>query len=237
MNFADLHERLRLELVRRIDADTLTGSRLAQQTGFRQAHISNFLNRKRALSLDGLDRVLAAQNLTIDQILPSTSLELSAAAISQESYIESIPLVPSSVAMDEAIIPPHSVIENVPVSAALLYENRSRSSPVQAHWRRFIAIRVDGQQAAALEPLVGPGSVVIIDRHYTSLALYRSQQPNLYAVRCGSSLQLGFVGFDDDRLILRPNSTAFPVQLIPVTAGGSPSDLIVGRICLVFNEL
>ena len=49
MNFADLHERLRLELVRRIDREALTGSRLAQQTGFRQAHISNFLNRRRAL--------------------------------------------------------------------------------------------------------------------------------------------------------------------------------------------
>src|SRR5258708_2545485 len=41
-----------------------------------QAHISNFLNRKRALSLEGLDRVLASQNLTIDQILP---LDLTAA--------------------------------------------------------------------------------------------------------------------------------------------------------------
>ncbi len=236
MNFADLHERLRLELLRRIDADALTGSRLAQQTGFRQAHISNFLNRKRALSLDGLDRVLAAQNLTIDQILPPETFELNAAS-SQESSVESIPLVPSSVAMDEALIMPHSIIENIPVSATLLYENRARSSPAQAHWHRFIAIRADTQQAAALAPLVAPGSVVIVDRHYTSLALYRSQQPNLYAVRCASALQLGFAGFDDGRLILRPNSTAFPVQLIPVRPGQSPSDLIVGRVCLVFNEL
>src|SRR5438270_4174314 len=77
MNFQDLHELLRLELLRRIERGILTGSRLAQQAGFQQAHISNFLNRKRALSLEGLDRVLAAQNLTIDQILP---LEITAAA-------------------------------------------------------------------------------------------------------------------------------------------------------------
>src|ERR1700730_146600 len=77
MNFQDLHDLVRLELFRRIERGTLTGSRLAQQAGFQQAHISNFLNRKRALSLEGLDRVLAAQNLTIDQILP---LELTAAA-------------------------------------------------------------------------------------------------------------------------------------------------------------
>ena len=77
MNFQDLHELLRLELLRRIDRGTLTQSRLAQQAGFQQAHISNFLNRKRALSLEGLDRVLASQNLSIDQILP---LDLAAAA-------------------------------------------------------------------------------------------------------------------------------------------------------------
>src|SRR5437763_15224163 len=75
MNFQDLHELLRVELLRRIERGTLTGSRLALQAGFQQAHISNFLNKKRALSLEGLDRVLASQNLTIDQILP---LELSA---------------------------------------------------------------------------------------------------------------------------------------------------------------
>lgn len=237
MNFADLHERLRLELIRRIDANTLTGSRLAQQTGFRQAHISNFLNRKRALSLDGLDRVLAAQNLTVSQILPSDSLDLTASASEPDSSIESIPLVPSSAAMDDALIAPQSVIEHIPISAALLYENRTRNSPSQAHWHRFVALRADAQQAAVMEPLIASGSIVVIDRHYTSLALYRSHQSNVYAVRCGSSLQIGYAGFDDGRLILRPNSTSFPVQLIPVRPGQSPSDLIIGRICLVFNEL
>lgn len=245
MNFADLHEHLRLELIRRIDADALSGSRLAQQTGFRQAHISNFLNRKRALSLDGLDRVLAAQNLTIQEILPRrlpppdvVDLDASAAAPqSAHSYAESVPLVPASVAMGRAVIPPRSVIEEVPVSAALLYENRSGNSSAQAHWQRFVAIRADAQQAAAMAPLLALGAVVVIDRHYTSLALYRSQQPNLYAVRCGGALHLRFAGFDDGRLILRPNSTAFPVQLIPVSTGKSPSDLIVGRVCLVLNQL
>src|SRR5580698_468694 len=59
-----------------------------------QAHISNFLNRKRSLSLEGLDRVLAAQNLDIEQILP---LELTAAAsIPSSDPIEVIPVVSPS---------------------------------------------------------------------------------------------------------------------------------------------
>ena len=70
MNFQDIHELLRLELLRRIELGSLTGTSLARQSNFRQAHISNFLNRKRSLSLDGLDRVLASQNLSIEQILP-----------------------------------------------------------------------------------------------------------------------------------------------------------------------
>jgi transcriptional regulator with XRE-family HTH domain len=111
MNFQDLHELLRVELLRRIERGTLTGSRLAQQAGFQQAHISNFLNRKRALSLEGLDRVLAAQNLTIDQILP---LDIQAAAPLQSSDpFEIIPVVSPSTAMDEARISPTSIIEAI----------------------------------------------------------------------------------------------------------------------------
>src|SRR3979411_2524835 len=91
MNFQDLHELLRLELLRRIERGTLTGSRLAQQAGFQQAHISNFLNRKRARSLDALARVLAPQTLSIDQILP---LDLAAAAPIQPSSSDPIEIVP-----------------------------------------------------------------------------------------------------------------------------------------------
>src|SRR5580692_2975243 len=117
MNFQDLHELLRVELLRRIERGTLTGSRLAQQAGFQQAHISNFLNRKRALSLEGLDRVLASQNLSIDQILP---LDLAAEATSPTSIqtsdpIETIPVVSPSAAMDDARISPSSIIETLQV--------------------------------------------------------------------------------------------------------------------------
>lgn len=72
MRFRDLHEALRLEIVRRLDLGLLTGSELARLTGFRQAHISNFLHAKRSLSLTGLDRVLAAIHLTVDDVLPGS---------------------------------------------------------------------------------------------------------------------------------------------------------------------
>ena len=237
MNFQDLHELVRLELFRRIERGALTGSRLANQAGFQQAHISNFLNRKRALSLEGLDRVLESQNLNIEQILP---LELTAAASvppQTTNPIEVVPVVSASVAMDDARIPPSAVIETVQVSASRLHDNRSRPSTKHAHWDRFLAIRADAQQAAAMEPVLVPGAIAVLDRHYNSLAPYRAHQPTLYAVRYGAALLLRFVDFDEGRLILRPYSREFPIQLLPLANHESPADYLIGRVCFVLSEL
>ncbi len=235
MNFQHLHELLRVELLRRIERGQLTQSRLAQQAGFQQAHISNFLNRKRALSLEGLDRVLASQGLTIDQILP---LDIAAAAAPHtQEPIEIVPVVSSSVAMDEARVAESAVIETVQVSASRLHDNRARPSTKYAHWQRFLAIRADAQQAAAMQPLVAPGSIAVLDRHYNSLAPYRAHQPTLYAVRCGAALLLRYVDFDEGHLILRPYSREFSVQLIRLASHESPADYLVGRVCLLFSEL
>ena len=75
MKFKVLQENLRKILWDRIEAGELTGLRLAEQTGFKQAHISNFFNRKRGLSLkldahDGLamhPRLAPGATLLIDR--------------------------------------------------------------------------------------------------------------------------------------------------------------------------
>jgi len=234
MNFQELHELLRLELVRRIERGSLTGRRLASQTGFQQAHISNFLNGRRSLSLEGLDRVLAAQHLTVDQLLP---VELAAAVVPSAEPMETVPVVSPSAAMDEARVTEASVIETVQVPASRLYDNRARSASKRAHWQRFVAVRADAQQTAAMEPLLPPGAIAVLDRHYNSLAPYRAQQPTLYAVRCGAALLLRYVEFNEGRLILRPYSREFPVQLLAPSAHESPTDYLVGRVCMVFSEL
>jgi len=249
MNFHDLHELLRVELLRRIERGTLTGSRLAQQAGFQQAHISNFLNRRRSLSLEGLDRVLASQSLSIDQLLP---LDLNASSAADAEPSEAIPIVSPSVAMDHLRVSPSAILDTLEVAVSRLYDSRidranrdSQAHPASqahlasrlTHWQRFLAIRADAQQSAAMAPLIAPGAIVVIDRHYTSLAPCRGHQPNLYAVRCGAALLLRFVDFDEGRLILRPWSLEFPVQLLTLAAHQTPADYIVGRVCLLFSEL
>jgi transcriptional regulator with XRE-family HTH domain len=235
MNFRELHEALRLELLRRIDRGDLTGTALARQSGFQQAHVSNFLNGKRALSLEGLDRVLAAQGLTVDELLP---LELSAAGSGGGGdELEAVPVVSARTAAEEAAVRPGAVIETVQVAAASLRGNRWWAPEKYAVWQRYVAVRADAQQAAAMEPLIAPGAMLVIDRHYRSLAAYRVQQRTLYAVRVGDGLALRYVEFDGGNLILRPLAMSAPVQVIAVGAKETPADYIVGRVCVMVSEL
>ena len=58
MDFIALQDALRTIAAGRIRAGQLTGVALAQKTGFRQAHVSNFLNRRRGLSIEAMNRDL-----------------------------------------------------------------------------------------------------------------------------------------------------------------------------------
>ena len=234
MNFQHLHELLRLELLRRIDQGVVTGTRLAQQAGFQQAHISNFLNKKRSLSLEGLDRVLAAQGLTIDQLLP---VDLKAAsALPGHDTMETVPVVSPSVAMDQAFATAASVIETIQVSASRLQGNRSRPHAERANWQRFLAIRADAQQAAAMEPLLSGETIAVLDRHYNSLSDYRSHESTLFAIRYGGTLMLRFVEFNEGQMILRPYSRRSPVHLLTLAPDEVPADYVVGRVCILLSE-
>src|ERR1700722_4791794 len=127
MTFEDLHELVRGELARRIERGDLTGVALARRSGFQQGHISNFLNGKRALSLGGLDRVLAALGLTVDQLIP---LDLSASAGPVRAVlepVEAVPVVSAAVAMEDAAVRPEQVMEVVQVAASRLEDCRARA--------------------------------------------------------------------------------------------------------------
>jgi hypothetical protein len=56
-------------------------------------------------------------------------------------------------------------------------------------------------------------------------------------VRQHAHLALRYVDFTSNRLVLRPHSAAFPVELLEVAPGESPSDLLVGRVVLILNEV
>jgi hypothetical protein len=234
MNFLQMHERLRLELLRRIQRGTLSVSLLARQTGFGQSHISNFLRSRRQLSLEALDRVLQAQHLTAGDLLPIKHSRRGWNGGDENGWV---PVVSHASALFEPFIRPNSIRTMVQFPATLLGTTRARSSNSRKAWQRFVAVSIPAEDASPMEPLVLGDAIVLIDRHYNSLMAYRLDRPNLYAVRNGGHLALRYVDFLLNRLVLRPYNRGFPVELIEVSPGETPGDLIVGRIVLILNKI
>jgi hypothetical protein len=233
MNFTQMHEKLRLEVLRRIERGTLSVSLLARQTGFGQPHLSNFLHNRRQLSLEAMDRVLAAQHMTAADLLPVLGQPGSPTMGGEESRV---PLISHHAALFEPYIRPSTAQSMLHLPAGTLQATRARVASPRRAWQRFVAVRVAASDALPMDPLVLPDATALLDRHYTSLTPYRTDRPNLYAVRHGSHLTLRYVDFVSNRLVLRPHNLAFPVELIEVDPDQSPADFIAGRVALILNE-
>jgi hypothetical protein len=234
MNFTQMHERLRLELLRRIERGSLSVSLLARQTGFGQSHLSNFLRKRRNLSLEAIDTILASQRLTAADLLPALARS---SELPRAEDFGMVPVVSRSAAIFEPVIRPSAVLALLHIPVQMLASIHPRPSNNRRAWQRFVAVRIPGQDAMAMEPLVLPDATVLIDRHYNSLAVYRPNRQNVYAVRQDSHLALRYVDFTSNRLVLRPHSAAFPVELLQIAPGETPFDLLVGRVALILNEV
>ncbi|HET7103805.1 MAG TPA: hypothetical protein VFI20_06930 [Terracidiphilus sp.] len=233
MNFTQMHEHLRLELLRRIQRGTLSVSLLARQTGFGQSHLSNFLHNRRHLSLDALDRILTAQHLGADDLMAG-KVQFTDSPIEDEGG--RVPVVSHSSALFEPFIRPSAVHAQLHLPQGALHSIRARATNQRRRWERFVAVRIAPADALPMDPLILPEAFAVIDRHYNSLAPYRPSRPNLYAVRSGSHLALRYVDFLAARLVLRPHNLAFPIDLIDAGQEGPPSELIAGRIAFILNE-
>jgi hypothetical protein len=234
MNFSQMHDRLRLELLRRIQRGTLSVSLLARQTGFGQAHLSNFLHGRRQLSLDAMDRVLAAQRLTVADLLPAISQK---DLWQEDESAGTVPVVSHATALFEPVIRPSAIQQMLHLPPGALETVRARATNLRRAWQRFVAVRIAAADALPMEPLVLPEAIALIDRHYNVLLPYRPSRPNLYAVRHGSHLTLRYAEFQSSRLILRPHNIAFPVELIALDPEESPGDWLAGRVALILNEI
>lgn len=232
MNFIQMHERLRLELLRRIQRGTLSVSLLARQTGFQQSHLSNFLHSRRQLSLEGMDRILAAQHMGAADLLPANAVSAWQAG-DETAYV---PVVSHATAMYEPVVRPSAVQSQLSVPSGLLQSIRSRASIHRRAWQRFVAIPVSAVEALAMDPVIQPDAIALLDRHYNSIAQYRPTRPNIYALRMDAHLKLRYADFQLGRLILRPHNLASPVELTDMGPGQSTGDLIIGRVVLVLNE-
>jgi len=237
MKFRTLLESLRKTLWQRINAGELTGLQLARQTGFKQAHISNFLNRKRGLSLEGMDKVLAVQRLSVLDLLDPSEVNKRASILapSADSF-ESVVVADPRVAAHEPLIMNMHVKEILKFKRSFLRRLRADLVGARGDWERFVVIRVDAREGMSMYPRTLPGATLLIDRHYNSLAPYRKGEQNMYAVRKDGQCTIKYVEVSRRNLVLRPHNHAYPVEILPVPSGSRPAEAIVGRVCYVGIE-
>jgi len=237
MKFRVLQENLRNALWERIDEGDLTGLRLAQQTGFKQAHISNFLNRKRGLSLEGMDRVLTVQHLSVLDLLDPSEVNKRASILPpSDDEFQNILLTDGHVAATQPLITSMNVKEIVKFKKSFLKKLKSETEGNRDQWERFVVIKVDAREGMSMYPRLLPGANLLIDRHYNSLKSYRKGEFNMYAVLRKENCTVKYVETAGGHLILRPHNQAYPIEVVTIEEGKSPSDYIVGRVCHVGIE-
>lgn len=237
MRFRTLQDNLRKTLWERIEAGELTGLRLAEQTGFKQAHISNFLNRKRGLSLEGMDKVLNVQHLSVLDLLDPAEVNKRASIIPpSEDEFESVVVVEPAAAAEPLIMSMH-VKEILKFKKSFLKRLKETMEGDRETWERFVIMRIDAREALSMAPRLVTGATVLIDRHYNSLIPYRRGETNLYAVRKDEGCTFRYVEQIDHQLILRPHNTSYPVEVITLEDGQRPGEFLLGRVCYVGIEM
>jgi hypothetical protein len=237
MKFRALQENLRKALWERIDEGELTGLRLARETGFKQAHISNFLNRKRGLSVEGMDKVLNVQRLSILDLLDRSEINKRASITPpSDDDFDNVLLVEGAVAARQPLIMSMKVKDIVKLKRSFLRKLRPEIEGDRAEWERFVIIRADGREGMSMYPRLLPGATVLIDRHYNSLKPYRKGESNMYAVARGGGCTFKYVEVAGNHLVLRPHNQAYPVEVMAMEQGKKVHDYLVGRICYVGIE-
>ncbi len=237
MKFRMLQENLRKTLWERIDAEELTGLRLAEQTGFKQAHISNFLNRKRGLSLEGMDKVLNVQHLSVLDLIDPAEVNKRASILPpSEDEFDNVVVADAHIAASEALIMSMHVKEILKFKKSFLKRLKEDVEGDRSDWERFVIIKADAQEGMSMYPRTMLGATLLLDRHYNSLTPYRKGESNIYAVRKDGTCTIKYVESADGHLILRPHNPAYPIEIIALEDGQKPGDHIVGRVCYVGIE-
>jgi hypothetical protein len=237
MKFKILQDNLRKILRERIENGDLTGLRLAQLTGFKQAHISNFLNRKRGLSIEGMDKVLSTQHLSVLDLLDPAEVNKRASILPPSGdEFENVLLTDGPTAATQPLVSALHVQSILKFKKTFLRKLRPEMDSDRSTWHRFVLIKLDPKDALAMQPRLNPGATLLIDRHYNSLKPYRKGEFNLYAVLKNDTCSVRYVEVAGSQIVLRPHNQSSAIDVLPIQNGKSPSDYVVGRICQIEQE-
>ena len=238
MRITDLEDNLRTHIWARIHRGELTGSGLSHDAGFQQAHMSNFLNARRGLSPEAMERLLEVLQVDILDLADPEELRLRALRRPERaSSFDSVPLVSLHDAAFSPRISPHQARDALKFRKRFLQRLKPDLIGKRDEWLRFVLVKADVINARAMAPRLATGAVLLLDRHYNSLRAYHRDSTNLYAVRAGEQCAIRYVATKSGRIILRPHNPDWPVELVEIASGKGFSDYIVGRVCHIAVEV
>ena len=236
MTFLLLQDQLRDHIRARIRRRELTGSGLARAAGFPQGHLSNFLNSRRGLSLESMDRLLDTLGIEVLDLVNADEVQRRGPRRTPNPTEEAIVMVsPENAA--RARFPPEQVMGTRAFSKAFLRRLRARNDNDRSDWLRFVLVRLDIESAREIFPLPITAATLLLDRHYSSLVPYRRMQPNLYAVSFGGRCKAGYLSLLENNLVLRTCDLRQELEGVRLAPGRSSSQYIIGRVCHVALEV
>jgi hypothetical protein len=237
MRLQDLQDKLRAHIRARIDRGELTGTGLSREAGFQQGHLSNFLNARRGLSLESMDRLLETLNIGVLDLADLKDIEQRVPHPAGASGFESVAVVSGEQAARLPRFTPEQVRESRNFSKSFLRKLKPNDASNRSEWLRFVLLQLDAKAAGGMFPHIPAGATLLVDRHYNSLQPYRRLQPNIYAVHAEARCLIGYVSVSGDHLVLRPQNPQHSVELVRIDRGRSYHDYIVGRVCHVGFEV
>jgi len=235
MTLQDLQDELRAHIRARIGRGELTGSALARDAAIPQGHLSNFLNLRRGLSLESMDRLLAALQISVADLVGGNEVMRSAHPRRDRSSLEPVAVVAEENAA-LARFTADQILSTRGFQKKFLRRLKARAAVDRRDWLRFVLVKVDSHSAGSLFP-AAVTITLLIDRHYSSLEPYRRFHPNLYAVRFAGACVVAHITLCDNCLVLRRRAPQQDSEIIPIERGRTYSDYIVGRVCHVGIEV
>jgi len=241
VRFQSLQDSLRAAIWARLERGELTGKSLARKAAFQQAHLSNFLNGKRGLSLQATDRLLDVLHLDVLQLAGiDGAADIAAHTERHGGDVEHVAVVTLEAAAHQARFGADDIQDVVAFPRSFLRRLKPHMIGNRRDWTRFVVVRIDAASAAGMAPLLRPGAQVLIDRHYNAPQPQREPSSSeVYAVNDGPRGVISRLSVAPGNLIVRPlrETERSPVHLIPVPEGRRAADFIIGRLRHIAMEI
>lgn len=235
LDFARLQSQLRHAVLARVSSGQLSSSRLARIAGYKQPHITNFLHGRRGLSLEAMDRVLRALEMSALDLVPVGALERFVHAGSDTEY-EAIPVVETN-ALHLPLPPACAIREWIKIKRTFLNRMPAATVGKRKHWLRFVLMEATKDDAEAMYPRIQKGAVLLVDRHYNSLRPHRTGEVNIHVVRVRRGAIVRSLDVLGSQIVMRPERNSVPLEVMDMDSKQRFAEKILGRVSCVGWEV